>query len=132
MPFAVKLTEWYTYICILSSLSRLLEYAGVHSYWASFIMPTGKLTGKRKAVEPAPTYWDECKVKYENPTNARDENLEAEAIKGELASQKAKDAGHSFGNLSSEMKKLSGRCGMSRFVSDATNLLCPYHSCARV
>ena len=86
MPFAVKLTEWYTYICILST----------------------------------------------EQTNARDEKLEAEAIKGGLASQKAKDAGHSFGNLSSEMKKLSGRCGMSRFVSDATNLLCPYRSCARV
>jgi hypothetical protein len=89
--------------------------------------------GKRKAVEPpAPTFWADKRLKYENPTNARDENLEAEAIKGELASQKAKDAGHSFGNLSSEMKKLSGRCGMSRFVSDATNLLCPYRSCARV
>jgi hypothetical protein len=103
-------------------------------------MPTGKLTGKRKAVEPAPTYWDECKVKYENPTNARDENLEAEAIKGGLAAQKAlktivekegKEGGidQVFGPTLERMQAEERLRSPSVAEPDMTEMLTSYHHC---
>jgi hypothetical protein len=62
---------------------------------------------RKREEEPSQGFWEEHRTKFANPTNAIDENMEAEAIKGGLAASKAKDAGHAFGNISAEMKKIA-------------------------
>ena len=63
---------------------------------------------KRKREDDPAGYWDEKKAKHADPQTPEQELLEAEAIKGAMAAQKAKEYGNSFGNVSTETKKLHG------------------------
>ena len=59
---------------------------------------------RKRDEEPKSGYWQEKKIQYANPQTPEQEAFEAEAIKGKLAAQKSKDAGHAFGNISTGMK----------------------------